>query len=59
MRHRATTDFWKQYRALTQEVRSRAEQTFSLLKANRQHPSLQFKKLGERHGLEIGPLASR
>jgi hypothetical protein len=53
MRHRATADFWKDYRALPQEIRSRADQRFSLLKANPQHPSLQFKKLGERHGQEI------
>ena len=53
MQHRATTGFWKEYWALPQEIRSRADQRFSLLKANPQHPSLQFKKLGERHGQEI------
>lgn len=53
MQHRATFDFWQHYHALSQEVRVRADKRFSLLKANSQHPSLQFKKLGERHGLEI------
>jgi mRNA-degrading endonuclease RelE of RelBE toxin-antitoxin system len=53
MKHHATTDFWKQYRALPQEIRNRADQKFALLKANHQHPSLQFKKLGERQGQEI------
>jgi hypothetical protein len=53
MQHRATIGFWKQYWALPQEVRSRADHRFSLLKANQQHPSLQFKKLEERHGQEI------
>jgi hypothetical protein len=53
MHHRATAEFWKEYQALPQEIRSRAGQKFSLLKADPQHPSLQFKKLGERHGQEI------
>ena len=34
-------------------MRARADKQFSLLKANPQHPSLQFKKVGERHGQEI------
>jgi len=38
---------------LPKEIRSRADKQFSLLKANPQHPSLQFKKVGERHGQEI------
>ena len=50
MQHRATTDFWRQYHTLSQEVRARADKQFSLLKANPQHPSLQFKRVGERHG---------
>jgi hypothetical protein len=33
--------------------RDRADERFSLLKANQQHPSLQFKKPGERHGQEV------
>ena len=53
MKHRANTDFWREYRVLPQHIRSRADQKFSLLKTNPQHPSLQFKKLGERHGQEI------
>jgi hypothetical protein len=53
MQHRAASDFWQQYRALPQELRARADKQFSLLKANPQHPSLQFKKVGERRGHEI------
>jgi hypothetical protein len=53
MQHRAATDFWQQYRVLSREVRDRADKQFSLLKANPQHPSLQFKKVGERQGLEV------
>jgi hypothetical protein len=53
MQHRATTDFWQQYHMLPQEIRARADKQFSLLKANAQHPSLQLKKVGERHSREI------
>ena len=53
MQHRAAIDFWQQYHALPEDVRLRADKQFSLLEANSQHPSLQFKKVGERHGQEI------
>jgi hypothetical protein len=53
MRHFATADFWKEYQSLPARIRSRADEKFSLLKANQQHPSVQFKKLGERLGQEI------
>jgi hypothetical protein len=43
----------EQYHLLPQDVRARADKQFSLLKANPQHPSLQFKKVGQRHGEEI------
>jgi hypothetical protein len=42
--HRANADFWNDYRDLPEDVRARA---------NPQHPSLQFKKIGERRGEEI------
>jgi hypothetical protein len=53
MQHHATRDFWEEYFALPQEIHARADKQFSLLKANPQHPSLQFKKVGERSGQEI------
>jgi hypothetical protein len=53
MQHHAATDFWRQYLALPREIRARADQCFSLLKADARHPSLQFKKVGERRGQEI------
>jgi hypothetical protein len=53
MQHRATTDCWQRYRALSAEIQTRADKQFSLLKANSQHPSLQFKRVGERHGQEL------
>jgi hypothetical protein len=53
MIHRANADFWNDYRALAAEVRARADKQFALLQDNPQHPSLQFKKLGDRNGQEI------
>lgn len=38
---------------MSADIRTRADKQFALLKDNPQHPSLQFKKLGERRGQEI------
>lgn len=53
MQHLASTDFWTQYHALPPGIRERADKQFALMKANTEHPSLQFKKIGERRGQEI------
>jgi hypothetical protein len=53
MQHRASTGFWTAYLLLPQEIRVRADKQFLLLKTNPQHPSLQFKKIGERHRREV------
>jgi hypothetical protein len=53
MHHRASAAFWQGYAALPGEIRRRADKQFSPLKANPQHASLQFKKIGERHGQEV------
>lgn len=53
MQHNAATDFWQEYFALPHEIRARADKRFSLLKADPRHPSLQFKKVGERRGQAI------
>jgi hypothetical protein len=53
MIHRANADFWNDYRALPADIRVRADKQFVLLKNKPQHPSLQFKKLGDRNGQEI------
>ncbi len=44
MIHRANADFWNDYWRLPAAVRTRA---------NPQHPSVHFKKLGDRKGQEI------
>ena len=51
--HRASAGFWKDYDALPAEVRARADKQFALMKANPQHPSLRFKKIGDREGHEV------
>jgi len=51
--HRAAADFWHAYASLTEEIRRRADKQFALLKANPRHPSLQFKRIGERQGQEV------
>jgi hypothetical protein len=53
MQHLAAPRFWQHYEVLPPEIRLRADKQFSLLKADPQHPSLQFKKVGERRGNEI------
>jgi len=53
MNHRTNADFWNDYHSLPADIRSRADKQFALLKKDSQHPSLQFKQLGERKGQEI------
>lgn len=53
LQHPATAGFWQCYQELPQDIRDRSDKQFLLLAANPQHPSLQLKKLGERHEHEI------
>jgi len=53
MIHRASADFWDDYRALPLDIRARADKQFALLKGGPNHGSLQFKKIGIREGKEI------
>ncbi len=53
MQHWAARSFWQEYGALSAEVRARADKQFLLLKVDAHHPSLEFKKVGERFGNEI------
>jgi hypothetical protein len=53
MEHRATEGFWRAYYALPLAIRNRADKQFALLKNDPQHPSLQFKKVGEARGQEV------
>jgi hypothetical protein len=53
MDHRATEGFWRAYQALPLAIRNRADKQVALLKSNPNHPSLQFKKVGESRSQEV------
>jgi hypothetical protein len=53
MIHHASTHFWNKYDSLPAAIRERADKQFAVLKANLQHPSLRFKKIGDSGGTEI------
>ena len=45
--HKATERFWHSYHALPANIKKIADKNFDLLKKDRYHPSLQFKKAGK------------
>ncbi|MEO6308991.1 MAG: hypothetical protein ABIO96_02095 [Nitrospiraceae bacterium] len=54
MIHHASPDFWPYYNALPAPIREQADKAFELLKANPQHPSLHFKKVGRFWAARVG-----
>ncbi len=54
MNHHASSRFWALYRALPERVRAVADKNFELLKANPNHPSLHFKKVGPLWSVRVG-----
>lgn len=54
MIHRATAAFWSHYERLEPEVRRIADKNFALLKADPQHPSLRFKRVGRLWSARVG-----
>jgi hypothetical protein len=54
MRHFASPAFWRCYRALPQAVRKLADKKYQLLKADPNHPSLHFKKVGRFWSARVG-----
>lgn len=54
MNHRATTRFWQCHDALPPHVRQAAKNAFELLKVNRRHPSLHFKRVGKFWSARVG-----
>jgi mRNA-degrading endonuclease RelE of RelBE toxin-antitoxin system len=54
MRHFATPSFWQSYEKLPEQVRRLADKNFALLKANSQHPSLHFKRVGRLWSVRVG-----
>ncbi len=54
MRHFASRAFWEAYEKLPEQVRVLADKNYALLKANPQHPSLQFKKVRRFWSVRVG-----
>ena len=54
MKHITTPQFWEFYYRLPAEIRDLADKNFELLKAEPQHPSLHFKKIGKLWSARVG-----
>jgi hypothetical protein len=52
--HQASRRFWRHFDELTPELQKRARDHYELLKANPQHPSLHFKRVGKYWSVRIG-----
>ena len=54
MRHFASPAFWEAYERLPEAVRELADKNYALLKRDRHHPSLHFKKVGRFWSVRVG-----
>jgi hypothetical protein len=54
VKHHASTRFWRCYDALPERIRELADKSFDLLKADSNHPSLHFKRVGRFRAVRIG-----
>lgn len=54
MNHFTLPRFWKCYDALPADVRTVADQQFERLKADPDHPSLHFKRIGTLWSVRVG-----
>jgi hypothetical protein len=52
--HRTNARFWRFYRALPKEIRELADRNYSILKADPNHASLHFKKIGQLWSARVG-----
>jgi hypothetical protein len=52
--HYASSRFWRAYQALPKEIRELADAKYELLKADPEHPSLHFKKIGSYWSVRVG-----
>ena len=51
--HRTVPRFWQCFEALSAEVQEAAEKNYQLLKANPNHPSLHFKRVGKYWSVRV------
>ena len=54
MIHYAAPSFWRAYHQLPEQVRALADKQFQLLKADPQHRSLHFKRVGRFYSARVG-----
>ena len=54
VKHNATPQFRELYNALPEQIQRLADKNFGLLKADSQHPSLHFKKVGDLWSARAG-----
>ena len=54
VKHHASRRFWQAYDVLPPDVRRLADANFQLLKADPDHPSLHFKKVGRFWSARVG-----
>ena len=54
MRHLASRAFWEAHAGLPEHVRLLADRSFTLLKDDPRHPSLQLKKVGRFWSARVG-----
>ena len=54
MKHRASTRFWRLYRALPQEIQQLADRGYQMLLQDPRHPSLHFKRIGKVWSARVG-----
>jgi hypothetical protein len=54
VKHRANPRFWRCYRQLPKQIQRLADESYNLLRADPQHPSLHFKKTGRFWSVRIG-----
>jgi len=52
--HRASRRFWRHFEDLTPEIQQLAREQYELLKADPQHPSLHFKRVGAFRSVRVG-----
>lgn len=52
--YHTTKEFWKLYYQLPEQIQDIADKNFQLLKSDRRHPSLQYKKVGGLYSVRIG-----
>jgi hypothetical protein len=54
LNHFASPDFWQLFHELPDDIQALARKNYELLKANRHHPSLHFKRVGDYWSVRVG-----